>query len=97
MAVTNRIEVIDRDKAKGTMTPREIMALNVDFTCTLVCESCEHFFECNADYKWDQYNRRRMSKARDVMSKISTRSPSSAARVGSANRSRPRTSRRRWR
>lgn len=70
MTVVNRIETIDRDEAKGSMSPREIMALNVDFTCTLVCESCEHFFECNADYKWDQYNRRRMSKAREVMAKI---------------------------
>lgn len=70
MATVNLIEQIDRDKAKGSMTPREIVALNVDFTCTLQCESCEHFFECNADYKWETYQRRRMSRARQVMSKI---------------------------
>ena len=49
---------------------REILAINVDMSCTLRCENCERFFDCRAPAKMEIYQRRRMTKARDSMTSI---------------------------
>jgi len=49
---------------------REILAINVDMSCTLRCENCERFFDCRSPSKLDIYQRRRMTQARTSMSSI---------------------------
>src|SRR3989337_734530 len=49
---------------------RQILAINVDLTCNKGCEDCEKFFICTSPEKQKIYERRRMSRAREVMSKI---------------------------
>ena len=49
---------------------REILAINVDMSCTLRCENCERFFDCRSPSKLEIYQRRRMTKARESMSNI---------------------------
>ncbi|MDO8689563.1 MAG: P-loop NTPase [Dehalococcoidia bacterium] len=49
---------------------REILAINVDMSCTLRCENCERFFDCRSPAKMDIYQRRRMNQAKGSMSSI---------------------------
>jgi len=49
---------------------REIIAVNVDLSCDRNCEGCEKFFDCQAPYKLEIYLRRRMDKARSVLSNV---------------------------
>ncbi|MDP2662529.1 MAG: P-loop NTPase [Dehalococcoidia bacterium] len=49
---------------------REILAINVDMSCTLRCENCERFFDCRSPSKMDIYQRRRMNQAKGSMSSI---------------------------
>lgn len=49
---------------------RQILAINVDLSCNKGCEDCEKFFECTSPEKLKIYDRRRMARAREVMSKI---------------------------
>lgn len=49
---------------------REILAINVDMSCTLRCENCERFFDCRSPAKMEIYQRRRMAKARESMTSI---------------------------
>ncbi|MDP2727908.1 MAG: P-loop NTPase [Dehalococcoidia bacterium] len=49
---------------------REILAINVDMSCTLRCENCERFYDCRSPSKLEIYQRRRMSKAREAMTSI---------------------------
>lgn len=52
------------------MEQKEVLAINVDLSCDFACEYCEKFFDCNAPQKKDMFDRRRMTKAREVMSRI---------------------------
>lgn len=52
------------------MEGREIVAINVDLSCDRYCESCEKFFECENPEKEKMMARRRMGRAKEVMSKI---------------------------
>lgn len=49
---------------------RGIVALNVDLSCDLRCESCERFFKCKNPEKLKIFDRRRMSRARETMAGI---------------------------
>lgn len=49
---------------------REILAINVDLSCDQHCEDCEKFFDCDNPEKEKMFNRRRMQRARQLMSKI---------------------------
>lgn len=49
---------------------REIVAINVDLNCDKHCEDCEKFFDCDNPEKNKMFNRRRMQRARELMSKI---------------------------
>lgn len=51
-------------------TEREILAINVDMSCTLRCENCERFFDCRSPAKLEIYQRRRMTKARESLTSI---------------------------
>jgi ATP-binding protein involved in chromosome partitioning len=48
----------------------EVLKINVDQSCDFVCESCERYFECEAEEKKLMYDRRRMDLAREAMSRI---------------------------
>ena len=50
--------------------PTEVLKINVDQSCDFVCESCERYFECEAEEKKLMYDRRRMDMAREAMSRI---------------------------
>ena len=50
--------------------PAEVLKINVDQSCDFVCESCERYFECEAEEKKLMYDRRRMDMAREAMSRI---------------------------
>lgn len=49
---------------------REILAINVDMSCTLRCENCERFFDCRSPAKMEIYQRRRMNQAKSAMTNI---------------------------
>ena len=52
------------------MDENELIAINVDLSCSLECEFCEKFFDCNNPSRLSIYERRRMARAREVMSGI---------------------------
>lgn len=49
---------------------REILAINVDLSCDHRCEMCEKFFNCTSTIKLEMYERGRMARAREVISRI---------------------------
>jgi ATP-binding protein involved in chromosome partitioning len=49
---------------------REILAINVDMSCSLRCENCERFFDCRSPARLSIYERRRMAKAREATAGI---------------------------
>lgn len=65
-----RAAVIGEEELSDSSAEREILAINVDLSCTLRCENCEKFFDCRSSAKLEMYQRRRMARARGVMSNI---------------------------
>ncbi len=49
---------------------QDILAINVDMSCSRRCESCEKFFDCLSPARMEIYKRRRMTQARDAMTNI---------------------------
>lgn len=49
---------------------REILAINVDLSCDHRCELCEKFFNCTSTIKLEMYERGRMTRAKEVISRI---------------------------
>lgn len=61
---------------------RNILALNVDFNCYRVCESCEKFFDCDDPLRFQIYQRRRMLKSKDALSKVKYKIPVAGGKGG---------------
>jgi len=49
---------------------KEVLAINVDYSCDYKCENCERFFDCEDPQKLKVYKRRRMGRAVVKMGKI---------------------------
>ncbi len=47
-----------------------VINLQVDFSCDQKCEACERFFKCTSPEKLKIFDRRRMARAKQTMSKI---------------------------
>jgi len=52
------------------MSENELIGININLNCSLQCESCEKFFECNNPARLKIYERRRMAQAQNVMAGI---------------------------
>ena len=61
---------IGEENLSDKYAEQDILAINVDMSCTRRCESCEKFFDCRSPARMEIYQRRRMTQARDAMTNI---------------------------
>lgn len=60
-------DALSRRGPSGDGTVAEITALNVDVSCTTICEDCEKYFDCQSPVKAEIYSRRRMGKVVEAL------------------------------
>jgi len=61
---------------------RTILSINVDFSCSRICEACEKYFDCTDQLKYEIYNRRRMKKALEALKGIRYKIPVAGGKGG---------------
>jgi ATP-binding protein involved in chromosome partitioning len=61
---------------------RIIRSINVDFSCSRICEACEKYFDCGDEIKYEIYKRRRMKQAQEALKGIKYKIPIAGGKGG---------------